>query len=162
MPGSRTCQEGKKDREHVVLEMGKEATLSIMTALVQGAAYPAVYICSPYAGDTEGNVQKAIEHSRFAISEGYMAVASHLLYPQILSDADPLQRSLGLAFGIQLMFGCMEVWVFADDDDGISPGMCEEIAIAKNRQMRIRYFTTDHVERGEVDSDVEDEFSAGE
>lgn len=129
--------------------------MSIMNALVQGAAYPAVYICSPYAGDTEANVQRAIEHCRFAVAEGFMPVASHLLYPQILSDSDAVQRSLGLAFGIQLLYGCMEVWVFADDEFGISEGMAHEIAIAKLRQMRIRYFTLDHTERDEVSDDVE-------
>ena len=127
--------------------------MSMMDAMVQGAAYPAVYICSPYAGDTEGNVKKAVSHSRFAVSEGYMPVASHLLYPQVLDDDDPAQRSLGLAFGLQLMSGCMEVWVFADDGGGISEGMAREIAVAKERQMRIRYFTTGHVEKGEVDAD---------
>ena len=131
--------------------MGREELMSLMNALMQGAAYPAVYICSPYAGDTEANVKKAIGHCRYAVSQGYMPVASHLLYPQILRDEEPLQRALGLAFGIQLMFGCMEIWVFADDDDGISPGMREEIAIARKRQMRIRFFTTDHTERDEVD-----------
>lgn len=136
-----------------MLEMGKEEAMSMMEAMAQGAAYPAVYICSPYAGDVEGNVKKAVGHSRFAVSEGYMPVTAHLLFPQMLDDLDPVQRSLGLAFGLQLMFGCMEVWVFADGPGGISSGMAREIAVAKERQMRIRYFTTGHVERDEVDAD---------
>ena len=134
----------------------------MMEALVQGAAYPAVYICSPYAGDTEANVQRAIEHCRFAVAEGFMPVASHLLYPQILRDSDAVQRALGLAFGIQLLYGCMEVWVFADDDRGISAGMRQEIAIAKQRQMRVRYFTLDHRERDEVGCDGKEGLCEGD
>ena len=135
--------------------------MSMMEAFVQGAAYPAVYICSPYAGDTVTNIERAISHCRYAVAEGYMPVASHLLFTRFLWDRDPVQRSLGMAFGIQLMYWCMEVWVFADDWDGISPGMREEIAIARKRQMRIRYFTLDHKERGEVVSDGKEGLRTG-
>ena len=31
---------------------------------------PLVYICSPFAGDTEGNTQKARRYSRFAVKNG--------------------------------------------------------------------------------------------
>ena len=34
---------------------------------------PLVYICSPFAGDTEGNTQKARRYSRFAVKKGYRA-----------------------------------------------------------------------------------------
>ena len=137
--------------------MGKEERdMSMTEALAHGAAYPEVYICSPYAGDVEANVANAIRYARFALSEGFMPVVSHLMYPQVLDDSDPVQRDLGLAFGIRLMESCLGgLWVFADTDADISPGMAQEIGIAEKRGMRIRYFTTAFAERTEGGGDGE-------
>ena len=60
---------------------------------------PKVYIVSKYAGDIEANTAAAVRYCRFAIEQGYMPIASHLLYPQILNDNDPDERELGLMFG---------------------------------------------------------------
>ena len=57
-----------------------------------------VYICSPYAGDIDGNTAKARRYSRFAVKQGYVPVAPHLLYPQFLKDADG-EREIGLKSG---------------------------------------------------------------
>jgi hypothetical protein len=54
-----------------------------------------VYIASPYAGDTETNVEFALEACRYCIELGYTPVAPHLIYPQILNDSVPEQRTLG-------------------------------------------------------------------
>lgn len=43
-----------------------------------------IYVASRYAGNVDTNVAAAITYCRRAIDEGYMPVASHLLYPQIL------------------------------------------------------------------------------
>jgi hypothetical protein len=48
---------------------------------------PIVYICSPYSGDVEGNVDAARRYSRFAVDKGYIPIAPHLLFPQFLDDA---------------------------------------------------------------------------
>ena len=93
------------------------------------------------------NVQNAIRYCRFAISKGAMPVASHLLYPQILDDKNPADRKLGLKFGIRLLKACREIWVFADDDSGISEGMWAEIDAARKEGKRIRYFAKDLRER---------------
>ena len=37
---------------------------------------PIVYICSPYAGDVETNVQKARRYCRFAVDKHYLPYAS--------------------------------------------------------------------------------------
>jgi hypothetical protein len=42
---------------------------------------PIVYICSPYAGDVEENVKAARRYCRFAVNQGYIPVAPHLLFP---------------------------------------------------------------------------------
>ena len=62
-----------------------------------------IYVASKYAGDVDANVAAAITYCRRVIDEGYMPVASHLLYPQILNDNDPNERDLGLMFGLALL-----------------------------------------------------------
>ena len=101
---------------------------------------PIVYICSPYAGDIEKNVNAAQGYSRFAVDKGFIPVAPHLLFPQFLNDADPDERELGLFFGNALMSKCAEVWVFGNN---ITAGMTAEIKRARWKNYRLRYFTED-------------------
>lgn len=104
---------------------------------------PIVYICSPYAGDTENNVKFAQEYSRFAVDKGYIPIAPHLLFPQFMNDTDPTERKLGLFFGNALMSKCSEVWVFGER---ISAGMEAEIKRARWKNYRLRYFTESYEE----------------
>lgn len=99
---------------------------------------PIVYICSPFAGDIEKNIAAARTYSRFAVEQGCIPIAPHLLFPQFLNDNDPKERELGLFFGNAIMSKCSEVWVFGSH---ISPGMEAEIKRAKWKNYRLRYFT---------------------
>lgn len=99
---------------------------------------PIVYICSPYAGEIDKNVEAARRYSRFAVDMGCIPVAPHLLFPQFLDDASPGERQLGLFFGNALMTKCSEVWVFGET---ISAGMRAEIKRARWKNYRLRYFT---------------------
>ena len=99
---------------------------------------PIVYICSPYAGDVEGNGAAARKYCRFAVDTGHIPLAVHLLYPQFMDDNDPKERALGMFFGSALMSKCAEVWVFGKY---ISPGMQEEISRACRKNIPVRYFT---------------------
>ena len=94
-----------------------------------------VYVATRYAGDVEANVKAAIRYCRLVIDRGYMPIASHLLYPQILRDDDPVERELGILFGLALLRDCDEVWVFGE----VSPGVAREIEEAKRLQKRIRF-----------------------
>ena len=99
---------------------------------------PIVYICSPFAGDTEKNVAAARTYSRFAVEQGYIPIAPHLLFPQFLNDTNPKERELGLFFGNALMSKCSEIWVFGSH---ISSGVEAEIKRATWKNYRLRYFT---------------------
>jgi hypothetical protein len=99
---------------------------------------PIVYICSPYAGNIETNVERARLYSRFAVDSGYIPLTVHLLYPQFMYDDDPTERGLALRFGNILMGKCTEVWVFAGH--GVSSGMAGEIAYARRKGYLLRYF----------------------
>ena len=72
---------------------------------------PIVYICSPFAGDIEKNVAAARTYSRFAVEQGYIPIAPHLLFPQFLNDSVLIERELGLFFGNTIMIRCSEFCV---------------------------------------------------
>ena len=95
-----------------------------------------VYVASKYAGDVDENVAAAIGYCRKVIRDGYMPIASHLLYPQMLDDNIPAERELGLLFGLALLRMCDEVWVFGS----VSLGVAQEIEEAKRLKKQIRYF----------------------
>lgn len=95
-----------------------------------------IYVASKYAGDTEKNTKAAIAYCRRVIDSGYMPVASHLLYPQMLDDNVPEERELGRLFGLALLAVCDEVWAFGE----ISSGMEREIEEAKRLRIPVRYF----------------------
>ena len=99
---------------------------------------PKVYICSPFAGDTEKNTEKARGYCAFAVRQGFIPFAAHLFFPQFLSDSDPKQRELGIFMGIVYLTACKECWVFGSH---ISDGMKKEIDKAKQMDKTVRYFT---------------------
>lgn len=111
---------------------------------------PLVYICSRYAADEcrtiEQNEEAAVRYSRFAIEQGCIPLASHLLYPRILDDRDPEQRKLGLFFGQVWLDIAREIWIFSDGS--LSKGMQAEYDRAKKRGYRIRYFNENMEEVG--------------
>ena len=94
-----------------------------------------IYVASRYAGDVDSNVKAAVTYCRKVIDEGYMPVASHLLYPQILDDSSESERELGLLFGLALLNICDEVWVFGE----VSAGMQKEIEEAKRLNKKLKY-----------------------
>lgn len=103
---------------------------------------PVVYICSPYAGDVDRNSDNARKYSRFAVDNGVLPIAPHLLFPQFMKEET--ERELALFMGMVLLTKCAELWVFGNN---LSEGMQAEIAKAEQRNMTIRYFTEDMEEK---------------
>lgn len=87
-----------------------------------------MYIASPYAGDVEQNIEFARAACRMAMSLGCVPVAAHLLYPQMLDDAIPEQREMGIRMGLRLLGVCRELWLCGER---ISNGMQEEYDTAE-------------------------------
>ena len=83
-----------------------------------------IYVASPYAGDIEKNTEFARRACRHVMNEGHAFFAPHLLYPQLLNDANPHERQAGLDMGIAMLSRCDELWCYGDH---ISPGMHLEI-----------------------------------
>lgn len=115
-----------------------EALLRIELAAKASAFRPLVFICSPFAGDVAGNTEKARSYSRFAVTRNCIPVVPHLLFPQFMDDSDPYQRDLAIFMGLVLLSKCLELWVFGET---VTAGMSVELAKAKQRDIRIRYFT---------------------
>ncbi len=99
---------------------------------------PIVYICSPFSGDTETNLKNARRYSRFAVDQGYLPIAPHLLFPQFMDDSVQEERDLALRMNIILLTKCAELWAFGDR---ISKGMSIEIARARRKGQTVRFFT---------------------
>ncbi len=107
--------------------------------LVAKRAYrPLVYICSPLAGNIDGNMKKARHYCKFAVRSGAIPLAPHLLFPQFMDDTDPAERALAMFMNMVLLGKCDQLWVFGKI---ISEGMAAEIGKAEKRGMVIRYFT---------------------
>lgn len=116
-----------------------KALAEIMREERESRYMPLVYIASPLAGDTEGNIVKAQDYCRFAIGQGCIPLAPHLHYPQFMDDEDIEQRALGIRFALILLGKCDEVWAFGET---VSAGMSREIAKAMRRGMPLRYFNS--------------------
>lgn len=99
---------------------------------------PLVYICSPYSGDPSGNTRKAISYSRFAVDQGAIPLAPHLLLPLYMKEES--ERELAMFMDMVFLGHCQELWVFGSER---TEGMQAEIAMAKKRNMKIRYFKED-------------------
>lgn len=99
---------------------------------------PVVYICSPYSGDTERNVENARRYSRFAVDRHYLPITPHIYFTQFMDDNVPEERNTAIFMNWVLISKCVELWVFGET---ISSGMKAEIERAKRKKMKIRYFT---------------------
>ena len=99
-----------------------------------------VFICSPFAGDVAGNIDRARRYGRFAVTKNTIPVIPHLMYPQFLCEDDPAERQLGIEMGLALLAICQELWVFGGR---VTSGMAVEIEKAKAIGIPIKYFTVD-------------------
>ena len=98
---------------------------------------PLVYICSPLAGNIDGNIEKARHYCKFAVRNGAIPLAPHRLFPQFMDDTDSDERALAMFMNMVLLGKCDQLWVFGKT---ISEGMAAEIGKAEKRGMVIRYF----------------------
>ncbi|MBS6275969.1 MAG: DUF4406 domain-containing protein [Actinomycetaceae bacterium] len=108
--------------------------------LVQQAEFgnrPLTYICSPYSGDVEANVELARDLSAYAVDCQRIPLAPHLLFPQFMDDTDPWDRELAMFFNRVLLSKCEAMWVYTPR---VSLGMKTEIGWAHQFELPITYF----------------------
>lgn len=113
---------------------------------VQRAEYgyrPLVYICSPYSGDVQVNVELARRFCAHAVTRHVIPLAPHLHYPQFMDDTDADARELTMFFNRILLAKCEALWVYTER---VSPGMRAEIDWAHHLEIPVTYFDADFVE----------------
>lgn len=96
-----------------------------------------IYVCSPFSGDKEANIENAKRYCSHVIDCGEAPIASHLHYPLFLDDDNADDRELGLKFAKLILSKCDEIWVYGER---LSGGMQEEIAFASKNGIPIRCF----------------------
>lgn len=104
---------------------------------------PLTYICSPYCGDIEANVELARDLSDYAVRCRRIPLAPHLLFPQFMDDTDPWDRDLAMFMGRVLLSKCEAMWVYTPR---VSPGMKAEISWAHQLELPIIYFDRNFAE----------------
>ena len=113
---------------------------------IKAVRRPLVYVCSPYAGDIDNNINNARRFGRFTCMQKAIPIIPHLMYPQFMDDSKEDERELAMHFNYVLLGKCNELWVFGGV---VSKGMAREIGIAKKRQMKIKWFNWQRKEIGE-------------
>lgn len=100
------------------------------------------FICSPYRDDDYSkqisNCDNAKEYCKFARLNGVVPIAPHLFHTEFLPG-----KELILKCTFAFLSTCDEIWIFANFNED----MKKEIEHAKNNSIKIRYFTTNMVER---------------
>lgn len=82
------------------------------------------YICAPYAGDIEKNIERAKRYAEFTHSRDYTPVTPHLMFP-FLDDSKQEDRYDCLNMCSDVMKMCDEVFVFGDK---LTEGMLYELS----------------------------------
>jgi hypothetical protein len=97
-----------------------------------------VIVESPLSGDVPTNQEYARLALLDSLRRGESPLASHLLYPQVLDDAEPDERRIGIEAG--LAWGIHADATVVYTDKGISQGMKLGInrALAEGRVIEYR------------------------
>lgn len=112
-----------------------------------------IVIESPYGTNPDGTradpetVQRNVEYAKqcmlYVINLGYAPYASHLLFTQVLNDATPAERLLGITAGFEWGNHADEVYVF--EDYGISPGMRLGIERARAAKQPVTFISLKNI-----------------
>lgn len=119
------------DGEREVKQCGISAeiyTTKTMKGEVGHMGNKLVYICSPYRGEVERNLQYARELTRIALDNDFVPITPHLYLTQAVNDEVPEERKKGMAAGKELLKHCK--YILIGSKYGLSAGMLEEIEIA--------------------------------
>lgn len=102
-----------------------------------------VILESPYRGLTDEERCRNRRYAQLALRDclarGEAAVASHLLYTQVLGDEIPEERALGIEAGLAWAAAAERMVFYIDY--GMSPGMLNALARAKAAGLSFEYRT---------------------
>lgn len=126
--------------------------------------HPLVYICSPlrpvspdvsaHSDELKANLRLACDACTFAAVRGFIPVAPHLYFPQFLDDDKPMERTLGMNMGPELLRKCETLWIVSHR---ISYGMSAEIKEAQKHGIPVKVFTEEGFKLYTGDGEVTDD-----
>ena len=88
-----------------------------------------VYVCAPFAGDVDDNVEAVRDIARHLTNSAHMPIAPHLILPALVDEGT--QRDRALRMCLSLIETCAEVRVYRGR--GFTDGMRLEVDYAKSR-----------------------------
>lgn len=97
------------------------------------------YICSALKGDIETNRQKAISYCRYAVLNGFVPYAPHVLFTEFMDDDIPGERHIAMDMSDVMLRRADELWVFSEDYC-VSERMRREISLAQFLKIPVDYF----------------------
>lgn len=92
---------------------------------------------SPFRGDAAANLAYARRALADCLARGEAPLASHLLYTQVLDDAEPDQRALGIEAGLAWQGVAEAVIVYGDY--GMSQGMHQGVLHARRLGIPVQF-----------------------
>ena len=99
-----------------------------------------VFISAPLRGENIGkNIERTRTYARWCYDCGNIPYAPNLYFPQFLSAGNEEHDAFAETINLEALKDCDEIWVF--DKDGVSTGMEAEIRVARNKGVRIRYYS---------------------
>lgn len=94
-----------------------------------------VYIAHPVSGNVEENLAAAKQWVAWAAGQGVSPVASYIPLCEVLDDADPANRELGMRCDFAVIERCDEVWLCGGY---VSKGMRAEADHAERHGIPVR------------------------
>ena len=127
-------------------------------------SHPLIFISSPLSPvsadsaersrELKANIALAQDACTFAAVRGFIPVAPHLYFPQFLDDNKPMERTLGMNMGLELLRKCETLWIVSPR---ISYGMSAEIKEAQKHGIPVKVFTEEGFKLYTGDGEVTDD-----
>ena len=103
---------------------------------------PRVYVCSPLRAPDSETPALHLTWARAmclkAWTAGYVPLAPHLYFPQLLDDDDPHTRAAGISLGIDLLLTVSQVFALGIP---VSDGMSRELEAAMHHSILVRFWS---------------------
>lgn len=87
-----------------------------------------VYICAPLGGNTKHNFEEIKRYVRYALLCDTAPVVPHY-YALSLDDNNEIEREIGIAAGLAMLWFCDEMWIFSNE---ITKEMESELRFCRN------------------------------
>jgi hypothetical protein len=111
-----------------------------------------VAVISAFQGK-KANIKLAQKYCKYVFDQGHYPFAAHLIYPQILDDNNPDERSLALEASKVFIKTCDEAWVFYKNKIPFTDGMKEEIEFAKSNNIEVKFYRVN--KKGVIDKQLD-------